>query len=106
MGKGMETGVRAGMKTSSNTQRHVVTGQRERFAFSDSDDDDDGMNRKEKVKERRGDEGHGDELETKTGVQSGSGNGKGVVNADDYEHLIDQYAGGWRETMFFGEPEE
>ncbi|KAK3403544.1 hypothetical protein B0T20DRAFT_28600 [Sordaria brevicollis] len=40
------------------------------------------------------------------GKGKGKGKGKGNANVDDYEELIDQYAGGWRETMFFGEPEE
>lgn len=69
---------------------------------------------KEKEEERKGrfdsdsddDSGHDEKSVAERG-KSGSGKGKkNVSKVDDYEELIDQYAGGWRETMFFGEPEE
>ncbi|KAK1778366.1 hypothetical protein QBC45DRAFT_164731 [Copromyces sp. CBS 386.78] len=69
------------------------SGQRGRFALSDCED---GRQEKVGMEMKRVESGGGDELETES--ESGKG---AVVSVDDYEHIIDQYAGGWRETLFF-----
>jgi hypothetical protein len=99
-------------KTGGNTKVHAVaeadvSGQqrkrerkRELEFVSDSDGD-------KKEKGKKEDEDGSDDDDQETGTESGTTGKDVLVNVvDDYADIIDQYAGGWRETMFFGEPEE
>lgn len=78
-----------------------------RFSFEESSDEEDEKKQRTKSNNTCGedlDEPGGTKTERKTTT---GGTVKGVVGVDDdYTGIIDEYAGEWRETMFFGEPED